>query len=116
MDFGNALRELRIRNKMSQMDLAKALETSQSAITAWELNKRTPTFQTAMRIAKLFSVPVSSLFPVTEDVDETLNVMAKSLHQNPKLRLLFDRTKYLSDADLDAVLGVVAAITKERDG
>lgn len=37
------------------------------------------------------------------------------LHQNPKLRLLFDKQKTLTDSDLDAVLGVVNAISKERD-
>ena len=41
--------------------------------------------------------------------------MLEALHQNPKLRLLFDKQKTLTDSDLDAVLGVVNAITKERD-
>lgn len=50
--------------------------------------------------------------PYTEAADiERL----EALHQNPKLRLLFDRQKDMSDADLNAVLGVVNAINKERD-
>ena len=38
----------------------------------------------------------------------------EALHQNPTLRLLFDKQKDLSDSDLDAVLGIVNAIMKER--
>lgn len=40
----------------------------------------------------------------------------EALHQNPKLRLLFDKQKALTDSDLDAVMGIVNAIQKERDG
>ena len=38
----------------------------------------------------------------------------EALHQNPKLRLLFDIQKGMSDSDLSAVLGVVNAIARER--
>lgn len=38
----------------------------------------------------------------------------EALHQNPKLRLLFDLQKKLSDSDLNAVLGITQAIAKER--
>ena len=41
--------------------------------------------------------------------------VADSLHKNPKLGLLFDRSSYLSETDLDAVLSIVNAISKERD-
>ena len=40
----------------------------------------------------------------------------EALHQTPKLRLLFDKQKALTDSDLDAVMGIVNAIQKERDG
>jgi len=40
--------------------------------------------------------------------------LIEALHQNPKLRMLFDIQKNLSESDLNAVLGVVNAIAKER--
>ena len=47
-----------------------------------------------------------------EDHDDLQRLEA--LHQNPKLRMLFDIQKGMSDSDLTAVLGVVNAIAKER--
>lgn len=41
--------------------------------------------------------------------------ISESLQHNPKLGLLFDRSRKMSERDLDAVLGIVEAILKERD-
>lgn len=41
--------------------------------------------------------------------------ISESLQHNPKLGLLFDRSRKMSESDLDVILGVVAAIQKERD-
>lgn len=116
MNFGDNLRNLRISRGLTQMELAKELATSQSSITAWEVGAREPNFSTISRIANYFHVPISSLMPSSDVLDEDDSMISTHLQSNPKLRLLFDRTKYMSDSDLDAVLGVVAAITKERDG
>ena len=49
----------------------------------------------------------------TEDVDRD---RLEALHQNPRLCLLFDRTRKMSDADVETMLAVSASILKERDG
>ena len=58
---------------------------------------------------------MSSLLP-SEDIDDAnyINTIAHTISQNQKLRLLFEKTKFLSDADLDTVLTVVNALTKDR--
>lgn len=115
MRFGDNLRNLRIQRKMTQMELSEKLQTSQSSITAWENGTRQPDFSTVARISSFFNVPMSALIPSAENMDETfVGSVAESLHQNPKLRMLFDRSKFLSDSDLDAVLSVVNAISRER--
>lgn len=40
----------------------------------------------------------------------------EALHQNPRLGLLFDRTRKMSSADVEAMLAVAASILKEKDG
>lgn len=115
MKFGENLRNLRKQRGYTQDKLAQALGTSQAAITGYEVGTREPSFTTIQRIADFFGVPMSALMPSEDLVDDEVRRMADALHKNPKLRLLFDRSEYLSDSDLDAVLAVVGAIAKERE-
>ena len=116
MRFQDNLRNLRVSHGYTQMRLAEGLKTSQSAITAWETGAREPDFATIKRIANFFDVPLSALLPSDEDVPEDLvHSIADSLHQNPKLCALFKKSRYLSEQDLDTVLSVVNAISRERE-
>lgn len=116
MKFSDNLRNLRVSRNMTQMDLAKSLNTSQSAITAWERSAREPDFRTIQKIADFFGVPMSTLLPQDDTIDEDYtNSIANSLHKNPKLRTLFDKVKFLSDADLDVVISVVNAIQRNHE-
>ena len=114
MRFCDNLKNLRLQRGYTQQKLAKMLGTSQSSITAWENATREPDFRTIQKLADFFRVPLSALLPSDDTMDDSVGRIAESLHQNPKLRLLFDRSKFLSDSDLDAVLSVVNAISKER--
>lgn len=115
MEFSTKLRNLRVQRGLTQIELADALKTSQSSITSWEQARREPDFSTIKRIAAYFNVPLSALLPSSDDIDESyVSTVAESLHQNPKLKLLFDRAKNFSERDLDAVLAVTNAISRER--
>lgn len=116
MKFGDNLRNIRVQRGYTQERLAKALQTSQAAITAWERGTREPDFRTIKRIAEFFSVPMSALLP-SEDLyqDDEVQQMAESLHLNPKLRLLFDRTKNFDDQDMDTMLSVAESITRRQN-
>jgi hypothetical protein len=46
--------------------------------------------------------------------DDYVREVADMLQRDPKIRLLFDRAKFMSQNDLDAVLSIVDAITRER--
>lgn len=116
MNFPDNLRNLRIQRKMTQMELAEKLHTSQGSVTGWETGRREPDFKTIKKIAEFFDVPLSALLPSSDDVDDDyVTVVADSLHANPKLKLLFDHTKNFSEQDLDAVLAVVKSISGRRD-
>lgn len=106
---------MRLSRGYTQHKLADALGTSQSSIAAWEVGTREPDFRTIERIANFFHVPMSALLPSSDVDSDYITQVAGHLQENPKLRMLFDRSRYLSDSDLDAVLGVVAALRKERD-
>ena len=116
MNFGTNLRNLRIARNLTQMAVAKDLGISQASITAYETGTREPSFDVVRRFADYFGVSPFQLMPFGDySIEENVQRMAESIHQNPKLRLLFDRTKNLSESDLDAVISVVSAISKERN-
>lgn len=114
--FGENLRELRKSRGYSQDKFAKVIGSNQMTVSSWEIGTRMPALSTIKRIADAFKVPLSSLISLEESgvEDDYVREVADMLQQDPKIRLLFDRAKYLSQTDLDAVLGVVAAITRER--
>lgn len=116
MRFGENLRNLRIARGYTQERLAKMLGSSQASITSWENETREPDFQTIRKLATFFNVPMSALLPSDDTAPEDYAIkVADQLHQNPKLKLVFDRSRFLSDQDLDAVLGILSALQKERD-
>lgn len=116
MTFGEKLKQLRKSRGISQQKLADGLGVAQSSIAAYENSSREPSFAVIEKFARYFHVPFSSLMPSDEVVDgEFVQQLADALHQNPKLGLLFDKARYLKSTDIDAVLSVVNAITRERE-
>lgn len=55
MEFKDRLKELRMAKKMSQMQLAKAINVSQSAIAKWELGKTEPTASAIITLSEFFN-------------------------------------------------------------
>ena len=55
MEFKDKLRELRLTQNLSQMQLALKTGLSQSAIAKWELGKTEPTATAIITLAKFFN-------------------------------------------------------------
>ena len=54
MSYKERIKELRLSKGLSQMQLAKRLNLSQSAIAKWELGKTEPTASAIILLAKFF--------------------------------------------------------------
>jgi putative transcriptional regulator len=63
----NRLRLLRAERGWSQADLAERLTVSRQTVNAIETEKYDPSLPLALRIAKLFAMPVEQIF-YTEDL------------------------------------------------
>ena len=116
--FGENIRELRKSRGYSQERFAREIGSNQMTVSSWEVGTRLPLIPTIKHIAEVFNVPVSSLLPLSESEsndDDLVREVADALHRDPKVRLLFDKTRYMTAEDLDAVIGVVNAISRSRD-
>jgi putative transcriptional regulator len=58
----NRLRVLRAERSWSQQDLAAKLEVSRQSINAIETGRYDPSLPLAFRIARLFGLPIESIF------------------------------------------------------
>ena len=66
MKFSERLKELRMAHEMSQMQLARAVGISQSAIAKWELGKTEPTASAIILLAGFFDESTDYLLGVVD--------------------------------------------------
>ena len=61
-DMKNKLRVLRAERGWSQADLAQELDVSRQSVNAIETGKYDPSLPLALKIARLFEMPVETIF------------------------------------------------------
>jgi putative transcriptional regulator len=60
--LSNTLRDLRAGRSMTQQELADAIGVTRQTVIAIELDKYSPSLETAFRIARVFNVPLEQVF------------------------------------------------------
>ena len=96
--FGEKLRELRKRNKLTQKELASMIGITKSVVSFYELGDRTPSPDILRKLAQIFHVSADYLLGIekadtidvsgldTEDIT-AINTMVKVLREkNQKIR------------------------------
>jgi putative transcriptional regulator len=58
----NSVRELRADREMTQQELADAIGVTRQTVIAIELDKYSPSLETAFKIARVFGVPLERVF------------------------------------------------------
>lgn len=61
VDFGNALKTLRLKENMTQAQLARKLGLTRSVISACETGLRLPSYDILIHIAKIYNVSTDYL-------------------------------------------------------
>ena len=64
VDFGNRLKTLRIKKKLTQQQLADLLGLTKSVISAYENGLRYPAYDVLIKIARIFKVSTDFLLGV----------------------------------------------------
>jgi len=70
--LGNKICELRKKKKITQRDLANALNTSDKVISRWEVGLSNPSLEMIFQMSKIFKVPYNEL------------IMARVTYESPK--------------------------------
>ena len=92
-DFGNRLKNLRLRKHMTQSDLAERLGVTKSVISAYETGLRMPSYDILIKISRIFRVTTDYLLGLeskqeidvsglTENEIHALTNLVKAMQRN----------------------------------
>lgn len=59
--IGKFILELRLKNGLSQNQLARMIPVSRQAVSSWELGKALPDLGTLLRLSKIFDVSIDEI-------------------------------------------------------
>ena len=94
--LGKRLRELRVKNEMSQEDVARAIGVSPQAISKWETGKSDPEIGSLIPLADLFHVPVDELLDREKRRQDWVNRLTDLLAEpdrNVRMQFLKDAVR-----------------------
>lgn len=114
--FVRNLRFLMDARGITQADICRELNVSSATASDWCTGKKYPRVDAMQRLADLLGVMFSTLTTETGLQDYEDQQRLEALHQDPRLRLLFDRARKISHEDVEFMIQYTDRILKERDG
>lgn len=95
--IGKKIKDLRIKNNLTQSELADKLYVSDKTISSWEGNRTTPDIDTILKICEIFNTNPYSLMNNNSDnlVETEIKLKVGELEYNRILSLIKDKSVYL---------------------
>lgn len=90
MNIGTAIKKIRLEKKLSQGELAKAIEISQTSLSQIEKGLKRPSSKTLDKICKIFDVPetIIHLYALEEsDIPKSKKELYKALYPSLEVML-----------------------------
>ena len=103
--IGTKIRTMRLSRQMTQIDLAKAINQSQSSITMYETGRREPDFETMEALADVFNVPLSSL--LSDEYD-------RLPEDDPQIRIVSGMMENMSEEQKQQIVAIVRAVVSTQ--
>lgn len=91
------IREARLRAGLTQAQLARKLQTTQSVVARWESGVRSPSLETIERIARACDLDVSLFLVPHDDHDLGLARRAKKMRPGKRIEYLVDAERKIND-------------------
>lgn len=93
MNIGNRIKELRVKNKVTQEELAKSLQVSTQAVSKWE-NGGSPDLELVPLIATYFNVTTDYLFDMNDsdivNIDKKVVKYIQSFDLENRMNVVYD--------------------------
>jgi transcriptional regulator with XRE-family HTH domain len=114
--FIKNLRYIMEKKGISQADICRSLKIPSATMSNWFTGLRYPRIDKMQQLADMLGVTYSTLTTENGLQDYEDQQRLEALHQDPRLGLLFDRTRRMSHDDVEFMLQFADRILKERDG
>ena len=116
-EIANKIKTRRQELGLTLEDVARAVGVGRSTVQRWEsgLIKNMGRDKIAA-LAKILQISPVELVPAADVASSEDDERLEALHQNPRLGLLFDRSRKMSHDDVEFMLQMADRILKERDG
>ena len=87
--LGQNLKDMRIRNKYNQEDIAEQLGVTKQTISNWEKGKRTPDINHLIKLANIYQVTLDNLIgsDKQDECIELLNIIS-NMSEDKRSKLL----------------------------
>ena len=82
MAFKDSLKKLRIRNNLSQIELADKLNVKQYVISSWEIGRSEPSINQIIELANIFKIPTDYLLDkelIMVSSENEFNIVTKEM-------------------------------------
>lgn len=128
--LGKRIKELRESKDVSQLELSKHLNISNTTLSQYETGKRIPSDEIKIKIAQYFNVSIDYLFgqsniknPYANNEkidmaisdDSELSEFWNTLKEREDLKLLFKQSKDSSPSVIKKMMRIIKAIEEEED-
>lgn len=91
LTFGETIKQLRVKKKLSQKDLASMLDICNTTLSQYEKNKRAPRFDTLLKLADILGVSTDYLLSANADQEQYGSFQTAELRQVEKLKATHSR-------------------------
>lgn len=116
-EIANKIKNRRQELGLTLEEVAQAVGVGRSTVRKWETGMiKNMGRDKIAALAQVLKINPVELVPAAGSIRTEDEERLEALHQNPRLGLLFDRTRKMSSADVETMLAVAASILKERDG
>lgn len=89
MQIGSIIKKLRKQQKITQLELAKALNIADNTVSQYENGQRLPSDEIKIKLADYFGVSLDYLMGREEDFDG-LNIVKKPLETKTEVQTIYD--------------------------
>lgn len=107
-DFKDMLKYFRLREGLSQTELANKVGVSKSTIAMYESGNRNPSYEIEEALADFFNVSINLLRGKADEeppyyLNSTTSEAAQFLFDNPEYQTLFDATRKVKPEDIQFI-------------
>lgn len=112
MEIGHVIARLRNDKKISQRELATALNVSTGVVGMWETNKRLPSFECVISLADFFGISTDMLFEKDRTLKPTQYNSSITVDNNTKK--ILDTFSLLNEDNRDILIGEAKKLLKTQ--